>query len=441
MNEKQKDQFDSILEYDFDFNRYVSERLKEIDDLDERRFAKSVLLEGLGKVINTMEQRYRQLEQRVYQEIEIEKGHYVVGSTIIQKKNYDPVNDSLYPVDSDDLDVKALSQKLSCDEMQFIETVYLKADHNTCLKFISEKKRMAYLTADIGRQVIWIAMRPADRYKKSVGHLYQLFQDNSIPWETVNTAYLDKFFDVFIDWRSYQGDKDSIIKDFNLDSATIDWNEYRPALCRGIIPLWNIQMIQFGSKDFILPCIDGIYYEHEFSLEDKNIKDGYLIESNDDILEIRHEETRIVIKSDLAAFDKWTAVRIIQGESQRSLGYDAPVLTNRKHDSFIQRYANKTKTQLMTKADLFRRIMEMDIRDYIEVVGYEICSNKRQFPSIPKMNWFIQDDLFPIESRKTLLLKFAAKTPEYYLNDDIVRFVISQLQMEISEYDCVGVIV
>lgn len=41
----------SVMEYDFDFQRYIEARLREIDDLDERGYAKKVILEGLGAVI------------------------------------------------------------------------------------------------------------------------------------------------------------------------------------------------------------------------------------------------------------------------------------------------------------------------------------------------------------------------------------------------------
>ena len=54
------------------------------------------------------------------------------------------------------------------------------------------------------------------------------------------------------------------------------------------------------------------------------------------------------------------------------------------------------------------------------------------------MNWFVRDELFPVESRKVLLLKFRAKNPGFYLNDSMVWFVVSQIQMEISEYRCAG---
>lgn len=71
----------------------------------------------------------------------------------------------------------------------------------------------------------------------------------------------------------------------------------------------------------------------------------------------------------------------------------------------------------MTKTDLFRRIMELDIRDYIEVIGYEICESTGAYPNVEGMNWFVRDELFPLESRKVLLLKFKEKQPGHYLND------------------------
>lgn len=94
----------------------------------------------------------------------------------------------------------------------------------------------------------------------------------------------------------------------------------------------------------------------------------------------------------------------------------------------------------MTKMDLFRRIMELDIREFIEVEEYEIREERGDVPKAEGMNWFVQDEVFPMESRRVLFLIFREKQPGHYLNDSMVRFVVSQLQLEISEYCCVGVI-
>lgn len=424
----------AILEYPFDFERYMEERLREIDDLDERKFAKKLLLEGLGKVIRCTEAKYQQLERRVYEELEIEDNQYEVVLTIVKRSHYDPTNGTLFPVSKEDLDEKILKETRSDGSRRWLGSIFLEASDDRQRDFQDRTKFTGTLVKAEENRAAAFEILPAMRYREVMEGLYLVFQDNHIPWDTINTGYLDKFYDVFIYIEGTEPAPDS------LEEVTIDFEEYKEDIRYGLIPLWNLEWVTFDSADFMLPCINGIYYEHEFSLEDKDEKDGYLIQSNEDILEIRHEKNKIVIKSLKETFENWKALHLVQKETVRSLDYNAPLLTNRKRDSFIRRYAENSRVQLMTKTDLFRRIMELDIRDYIEVVGYEICENARDFPNTEGMNWFVRDELFPMESRKVLLLKFKERQPGHYLNGSMVRFVISQMQLEISEYRCVGVI-
>ena len=424
----------AILEYPFDFERYMEERLREIDDLDERKFAKKLLLEGLGKVIQCTEAKYQQLERRVYEELEIEDNQYEVVLTIVKRSHYDPTNGTLFPVSKEDLDEKILKETRSDGSRRWLGSIFLEASDDRQRDFQDRTKFTGTLVKAEENRAAAFEILPAMRYREVMEGLYLVFQDNHIPWDTINTGYLDKFYDVFIYIEGTEPAPDS------LEEVTIEFEEYKEEIRYGLIPLWNLEWVTFDSADFMLPCINGIYYEHEFSLEDKDEKDGYLIQSNEDILEIRHEKNKIVIKSLKETFENWKALHLVQKETVRSLDYNAPLLTNRKRDSFIRRYAENSRVRLMTKTDLFRRIMELDIRDYIEVVGYEICENVRDFPNTEGMNWFVRDELFPMESRKVLLLKFKERQPGHYLNGSMVRFVVSQMQLEISEYRCVGVI-
>ncbi len=423
-----------ILEYPFDFQRYMEERLREIDDLDERKFVKKLLLEGLGKVIQATETRYRQLERRVYEELEIAHNQYEVVLTVVRQTHYDPTNGTLFPVMEEDLDEKSLREAWSDGNRHWLGSVFLEASDSRQREFENKKEYPGTVNQGEECNAAAFEILPARRYRNVMEGLYQVFQDNHIPWDTVNTGYLDKFYDVFIHREGTEPVPDS------LGEVSIDFGEYQEDICYGRMPLWNMEWVKFDSADFMLPCINGIYYEHEFSLEDKEERDGYLIQTNEDILEIRHEKKKIVLKSLKETFEDWKVLHFVQKETVRSLDYDAPLLTNRKRDSFIRRYGENSRVRLMTRTDLFRRIMENDIRDYIEVAGYEICHNGRDFPHTEGMNWFVRDELFPMESRKVLLLKFNERQPGHYLNDSMVRFVVSQMQLEISEYRCVGVI-
>lgn len=492
----------AIMEYPFDLERYIEERIREIDDLDERRFAKTALLEGLGKIARCMEEKYKRLERRIYEELETEGNRYETVTTVVRREYYDPTNATLFPVAKEDLAEEERFAKLSSETEQYAGTVFLQADEKTAEQFLQEGSFPGVLPGEEEKSVIFHVKR-AGRYRQQVEQLYHVFQDNHIPWMTVHMGFLDKFFDLFIEipeagaglikegqlqagapqtgqlqtgepqaearqagplrtgepqteapqagapqtgalqaGQLQTGEPQTeTLKAAPLQKMKIDFGVYEESVRYDMIPLWNVESIRFDSANFMMPCMDGICYEHEFSLQDTEKGDGYLIRANEDILEIRHEEGKIIIKSEKETFEGWQALHIVQRETEKSLNYDFPLLSNHKKDSFFRRNAEKTGVQLMTKTDLFRRIMELDIGGYMEVTGYEICEDAKHFPARESMNPFILDELFPMEGRKVLLLKFEEKTPGHYLNDSMVRFAVSQIQTEIGEYRCVGVIV
>lgn len=438
MTNKQETNQSAISEYSFDYERYIAEKLREIDDLDERRFAKQVLLEGLLPIIRQTEAKYRELEKRIYREIRIPGNHYEVVSTVIRRDHYDPMNGTLFPVIPPDMQEKAHQDTLSTEEYFYVGTVFLEANRKTCMEFERAGNFRGTFLCEGEEKEADFRIRKAVRYRRVIEQLYEMFQDNHIPWETVNTAYLDKFFDVYLCKDGLTEGERKQAKNASMEDMDIRFGMYDGLIRKGMIPLWNIESVTFDCLNFMVPCIDGIYYEHEFVLEEDNRENGYLIQGNDEILEIRHEADRIVVRSTQETFEGWNAVRIVQGDTIRSLDYDAPFLTNHKKDTFIRRYAYRSGVNLMTKTDLFRKIMELDIGDYIEAADYEILENGADYPAQEGMNWFVRDELFPVESRKVLLLKFRAKNPGFYLNDSMVWFVVSQIQMEISEYRCVG---
>lgn len=436
-----EDNRSAVQEYPFDFERYIEERLREIDDLDERKYAKEALLHGLGRILACTEEKYKKLERRIYEEAEMTANRYETAMTIIQKKHYDPTNETLFPVDPLDLDEEKQSERLTDGRKAWLGTVFLEADDDIQERFL--KSREFY--GDLGQREVRVQIRQAKRYQEIIEQLYHIFLDNHVPWQTIHTGYLDKFYDVYLDLSKTGDESDAQGNEKTGRSALreikIRYGEYESFVKMDVLPLWNVEWISFDSADFMLPGMDGICYEHEFSLEDQEERDGYLISSNEEILEIRHERKKIVIRSHRETFEGWKALHIIRLPAVRSLDYDAPFLTNRRRDSFLRRYAAGCGVPLLTKADLFRRIMELDVRDYIEAEEYEICEHTEELPAIRGMNWFVRDELFPMESRRILLIRFREIKAGHYLNGCMVRFVISQIQMETSEYRCVGVIV
>lgn len=81
-----------------DLQQHIRKRLTEIENLDERKDAREILLEGLVPIFELMEKRYLDLENQIKREIEIPNEKYAVSMTVITQKDYDPINGTLYPV-------------------------------------------------------------------------------------------------------------------------------------------------------------------------------------------------------------------------------------------------------------------------------------------------------------------------------------------------------
>ena len=267
-----------------------------------------------------------------------------------------------------------------------------------------------------------------------------MFQDNQIAWETIHVGHLERFFDVFIERVSLPAhiSTNSSVK-ILLSELDIQWDHAKPKVESGMIPLWNIERLSFDSEKFKEAMIDGSYYAHDIHIKDWVETDGYMIEKNEEILEIRHEPKKIVVKSLQEEFRNWTVLHFTQKKTIRSLDYQESLLTNHKRDTFLGRFSAGSAIRLMTKADLFRRIMDLDIREYIKVVGYEISETLTEIPEVESMNWFMPEGLIPFNHRRFLSLQFETIQPEHYLTDSMINFVVSQLQMELMEYYLVGV--
>ena len=70
--------------------------------------------------------------------------------------------------------------------------------------------------------------------------------------------------------------------------------------------------------------------------------DGYLVETDDDILSVRFEENKILIKTQQETLEDVFLYRLYQGDQGNSFGYHFPVLSNCKKDNLAVRYLQET---------------------------------------------------------------------------------------------------
>ena len=412
-----------IDEKGFDYENYIQEQLKQIDDLDERRFAKQLLTESLGRAITWSEGKYAALEQRIQNELDLPWRYFHVCMTVIDKKDYDPINTFWFPVCEEDT---KKTQEQSC------ETVYLAADEKTCKEFM-KMGTLKGVSESTGEPVLF-KIRLSERYWQSMDRLYSLFISNQVPWQTVHMGYMERFFDLIPMTEEGQ-------------AAGTDWviqdERWGKTVRRGMMLLWNIRQTDVHSREYRVPCLDEVFYEHVFYLpQEEETEDGYLVDAPGDILSIRYEQNRIILKTKEETLENIVVYRLGQAEPEQSAGYRFPVLSNRRKDSLAARYSHRMGHFIQTPAELRRKVEEMTDGYRIILIGYEILDRVEEEFLEGDMNSFTGVRLFTDDKRKILLFRFGAdeREQEDYLYESQVRYVLSGLQMEFLEYRCMGVL-
>lgn len=402
-----------------DLQQHIRKRLTEIDDLDERKDAREILLEGLVPVFELMEKRYLDLEDQIKREIEIPNEKYAVSMTVIKKKDYDPINGTLYPV------VPALLQENKEKTEPMPCLIYFAGSHQKREEF--EKTAEFQGFDDSGKSHI-IRVRKAKCYQQALSELYRVFVYNKICWTTVNTGYLDRFYEVYTEGNT------------DVNSLKIDFGSYGEEIKNDMLLLWNIEKFTFQCRKFMVPCIDEKYYEHELNLKNYDPDSGYMLGINEDVLKVRHEKDKIIMTSLKESFRDWEAYRFIGKTDTSSHGYIYEILGNRRKSSFFQNYREQQESSLGSRTELFWMVQSFEDNFYVELEKCEVLEMSPGCCLEGDMNPFLGSTIFPMETRKILALYFRRKGEKKNFCEDMVRFFVSQIQLSVCEYKCVGIL-
>lgn len=415
-----------IEEKSFDYKDYIQRRLKDITDLDERRYAKELLLESLGEMFAWTEAKYKTLEQRIKNDLDNPWEDFNIFMTVVKRSDYDPINNFWHPVCNADI--------ASSKEKKGI-TVYLMADDAGCQRFVNQRTIEAVDSVSGNRYCYHIIK--SERYKICMERTYKLFTSNHIPWQTIQLGHLERFFDLVPD------------KDIPSDAQPVFlWKDWEAFIHQDIIPLWNIQRKMLQSQEFRHPCIDEVIYEHIYYLGDENNGgDGCLIDAEEDILSIRYENNKVILKTKAETIGDVSICRLHQGDQGNSYGYHYAVLSNHRKDNIAARYLQQSGNFIQTPMELRRKIEELSGSFSIKVSSYEIIgSNQEKIPNKGilegNMNHFIGTQVFTQDQRSLLVFYFQKEGQALYdyLYESQIRYILSQLQMEFLEYKCVGVL-
>ena len=416
---------------EFDIKKYVKDRLSEIKDEDEYALAKSVLYDGLYRMSEVFEERYRSLYKKVYDELESKEESYEIAILLLSK-NENVFLRMFFPIsDSDVLEDKEKNVKEDYSESKdLIKTVYLNATDTVCKEFLQEKISISF-TNNGEKHTLSVQPKKALRYRKEVGRLHETFSHNGHRWNTVNTAYLDRFFDIDLSKLPQ-----------NARDVEVDYGKYADIIEEELYPVWNIEKNVFKSSTFLSPSKDGLYYEREMVKQrDKEII-LRLVQKTEGMVGIRQEEEKIIVKTYEESYSDLEGYHIFDIRYTKE---ELPIglISNKRKEGMIGRLLNKTKEKIHTEAEIERIIEELDIKEYVSLKSCERVPARKEFSEksriLPDMNNFSSSD-FPLTDESPKLVLRFLRNSDSDLCEAMVRYAVSQLQISFDEYICIGVL-
>ena len=426
---------DKVCLDEFDIKKYVKDRLSEIKEEDEYVFAKSVLYDGLYRMSEVFEERYKSLYKKVYDELESKEESYEIAILLLSKNEntflrmFFPISD-LDVIEDKEADIKEGFKEECMEGKNSIKTVYLNATDSVCKAFLQENIRVSF-TNNKEKHTLLVQPKKALRYRKEVGKLYETFSYNGLRWNTLNTAYLDRFFDIDLSGLPQ-----------NARDVEVDYGKYADMIEEELYPVWNIEKNVFKSSTFLSPSKDGLYYEREMIRQkDKEII-LRLIQKTQGMVGIRQEEEKIIVKSYEESYSDLEGYNIFDIRYTKE---ELPIglISNKRKEGMIGRLLNKDKEKIHTEAEIERIIEELDIGDYVSLKSCErLATNKaflEEMKILPDMNNFTNENFQLTDESPKLILRFL-RNSDSNLCEAMVRYAISQLQISFDEYICIGVL-
>lgn len=431
----------SVFGDGIDMEEYFAKRALEIRDLDERRLFKAVGETLLLELYRHTQREYLALEKRVFDELEPQDGDCAIHIGVTDREHYDATDPFLHPMLDEDTqppthDAAELLQAVSGKRSYPLFTVFLEADCVTAREF-SRPGRVYSGTVRTprGEHRAACTVRLHDGYLSKIEELYGIFNLNFLPWSTVCTAYLHKFF--IAELISVEG----MEPEDTVTEVRIDFEEYQPQIRYSCFPVWNLCRTEEKTSAYPDGCVDKVNYDHHIFAHRLTSGCRYLVTNTDvEVTNIRSVAGDLIITCAESLPRRWSLYRV-DTPSKSSHGV-YPVLSNRSRERFAGNLSERYRRGVKTKAELARVLGAFGYDDYVTFQDAKLAPINAEEPVTYSMDDFLSDDLRAERNGKTALtLLFSSPRPEHFLTLDIMSFLTTQAQGLFPEYLCVGQLV
>ncbi|MGG4144647.1 normocyte-binding protein [Paenibacillus algorifonticola] len=423
----------------------IQDRLSRMEDLEQRKILKQLMTSMFNGVVDYQEKMNRELEQRIFGELGAGDDKNDIFVTVCAREDIDPIHDFLYPMLPGDAKqpeiplhdiVAGLSRKQECKLLTvFMECSYPELNELLARRRIFQGK----METNRGSYTISARVERSQTYTGEIERLYDVFQKNGIPWKTLNHPYAYKFIDLILTGSDRIPEEDEEIVEIS-----VDLEQYERFKKPDIVPLWNIERLEIRNSGFPVPAADRINYEHVLSLHKTGVGHGYLVDGDEkDVRYIKRSAEDLTVVSPKEASGLWSVWKLTQPIMSQVGKLDYPLFSNRKREGFIGKYARQQSVAVRAVSELMRLVHSFEAADALELASAEVDGKPLgRSGQTYGMNPFISDNIRSESGKKRLKLTFrrrgAAQAGADFVLNDVMSFMVSEIQMHFPEYSCEG---
>ena len=428
-----------ILDSDFDIENYVRKRIPQLENLDNRELFKEIFANSTLELYKHIKEEYDALENRVFAESPRMENLPDLVTCVVQSANYDVTDAFMKPMFAEDLqkikvDGQEMIHEVANGRNFFLFTCMIQADYIELQNFFKEGRNFkGTIENEYGETPAKFILKPNLRYRKKFEELYDIAKLNYLPWRGVNAPYLYKIFDIYVVEIEEWDDQLEVKK------VTIEFDEFADKIMPNPVPLWNINEVVIKANSYPQPAVERKYFEHYLYKAQFNPEREYLLKHSDALIRnIRRENGDLYIICDSDLPGDWQFYEFSFGADFRN--YETPLMTNAQNKSFSRQTAEYFGQRIKTHTELVRFLKSFKCSEYLTFANAKIYQGKRNFETYSTEE-FIDFEYRTGEREKIFEISFRPADEDFYLNRDIMSFLVTEVQHIFPEYQCVGKLV
>ncbi len=423
----------------------IRDRLNKMEDLEQRRMLKDLMTGVFLNLVEYQETLNKQIEQRVFDEVLPQEERHDVYVTLCAREDLDPIHEFLYPIIPEDAEPQTVylseaSEALARQEEMKLFTFYMECGQQELQSLLNSNRTFrGEIVTSGGRHAITVRLKSSAAYISKVEELYRVFRKNSLPWKSINAPYVFKFVDCVL---VSSDDGEAWDKQHAVKELSIHLEEFEPYKRTNMIPLWNIQKLDMKTGGFPVPASDRINYEHVLPLRKTGTEHGYLVDGDEShIRYIKRSEEDITIVSPLEKSDSWTVLKIAGPVATRVGRMDYPLFSNNKREGFAGKYARQEGRSVRSKGEIARMVHAFQAAEGLELEDVQVVAPRPALGITYPLNAFVSDHVRVETDKHRMILRFSrhGKQPgQAIFLDDLLSFLVSEIQLAFPEYCCEG---